>query len=74
MNKYTILVGGYDYSNGGANFSFIADRRRLHLLRNNPQWQNNAEVIFIRFDVKAGKIERNIFNGSSRVWQEESSA
>jgi hypothetical protein len=73
MNKYIILVGGYDYSNGGVNFPFIADRRRLQLLRNNPQWQNDAEVIFIRFDVKSGKIDRNIFNGSSRVWQEEAS-
>src|SRR5678815_2011413 len=74
MNKYIILVGGYDYSNGGVNFPSIAERRRLYLLRNNPQWQNNAEVIFIRFDVKAGKIDRNIFNGSSRAWQGESSA
>jgi hypothetical protein len=74
MNKYIILVGGYDYSNGGVNFPFIADRRRLLLLRNNPQWQSDSQVIFIRFDVKQGKIERNIFNGSTRAWQEESSS
>ncbi|MGC3946425.1 MAG: hypothetical protein QM762_18205 [Chryseolinea sp.] len=74
MNKYIILVGGYDYNNGGVNFAFIADRRRMDLLRQNPQWQTNAEVIFVRFDVRAGKIDRNIYNGSSRVWQDESTS
>lgn len=73
MNKYIILVGGYDFANGGVNFTTIAERRRLDLLRKNPSWQNNADVIFVRFDVRAGKIERNVVNGSSRTWQEESS-
>ena len=74
MKKYIILVAGYDYANGGVDFSYIADKRRLYLLRQNPAWQNDTEVVFVRFDVKTGKIERNISNGSTRSWQAESSA
>ncbi|MHA4844608.1 hypothetical protein ACX0G7_10610 [Flavitalea antarctica] len=73
MKQYFISVAGYDFANGGVNFPFIADKRRLDLLSRNPSWQNDADVIFVRMDVKAGTIERNISNGSTRNWTVESS-
>jgi hypothetical protein len=72
MKKYIVLVAGYDYANGGVNFSYLAEERRLHLLTQNPAWQNDSDVVFVRLDVKAGKIERNTANGASRSWQLES--
>lgn len=72
MKTYILIVAGYDYANGGVNFSYIADKRRLYLLQQNPSWANDPDVVFVRFDVKAGKIERNTSNGTTRSWSPDS--
>lgn len=74
MKTYIILVAGNDFSNGGVNFSYLADKRRSDLISRNPSWEDDPEVIFVRMDVKAGKIERNAHDGSRRVWSVESDA
>ncbi len=71
MKQYIILVAGYDFSNGGVDFSYIADKRRSDLISRNPSWQNDPDVIFVRMDVKTGKIEKNSTNGTSRKWNSE---
>lgn len=73
MKKYVILVAGYEYNSGGTNFAIFADNRRKFILQNNPSWNNDAEVVFVRFDVKTGKLERNVFDGRQRKWEQETS-
>ncbi len=73
MKKYVILVAGHDYGGGGTNLSLIADLRRKYILQYNPAWTNDPDVIFVRFDVKAGKLERNISDGTTRRWHLENS-
>ncbi|MDD4107647.1 MAG: hypothetical protein PHH93_02895 [Prolixibacteraceae bacterium] len=73
MKKYIILVAGYEYSRGGTNFAYFADNRRKYLLQRNPSWNSDPEVIFVRFDVKNGKLEKNIFDGHQRSWTLERS-
>lgn len=72
MKKYILLVAGYEYSGGGTDFNIFADRRRKYILWKNPTWENDTDVVFVRFDVKNGKIEKNVYDGTSRNWVEES--
>lgn len=67
-------MAGYDYSGGGVDFTFIADRRTKFILWQNPSWETDSDVIFVRFDVKKGIIERNVYDGTSRKWVQESNA
>jgi hypothetical protein len=73
MKKFIILVAGYEYNTGGTNFATIADFRRKYILQRNQAWDNDPEVIFVRFDVKTGKLERNIYDGRRRSWEPEAS-
>lgn len=73
MKKYVVIVAGYEYNSGGTNFALFADNRRKFLLQENPSWNNNPEVIFVRFDVKTGKHEKNVFDGRRRSWVLDSS-
>lgn len=68
MKRYIILVAGYEYNKGGTNFAQFADNRRKFILQHNPSWNNDPEVVFIRFDIKNGKLERNIYDGRQRNW------
>jgi hypothetical protein len=68
MKKYIILVAGYEYHRGGTNFAHFADNRRKYILQQNQSWDNDPDVIFVRFDVKTGKLEKNIYDGSQRSW------
>ncbi|HET9053810.1 MAG TPA: hypothetical protein VFM90_06550, partial [Cyclobacteriaceae bacterium] len=74
MKKYIVLVAGYDYNGGGTDFAYLAEKRRLFLLRENPAWANDGNVIFVRFDAKTGKVQRNTSNGTSRKWSDEALA
>ena len=73
MKKYILLVAGYSYSGDGTDFGYIADKRRKYILQQNPTWENDTNVVFKRFDVKAGKIDSNTSDGTNRKWVEETS-
>src|SRR5690554_3682725 len=73
MKKYIVLVAGYEYSSGGTDFATYADNRRKFLLQQNPSWNHDPDVVFVRFDVKTGKLEKNVSDGRQRQWLLESS-
>lgn len=69
MSKYVILVAGYEYQHAANNFLVIADRRRQHLLQFGPAWRSDPDLVFVRFNVKDGVVERATGNGA---WTAES--
>lgn len=71
MKQYVILVAGYDYANSGVDFCNMASNRKNFLLRQNPSWRDDPEVVFVRFDTKSGKIERNL-SSDRNSWTLES--
>lgn len=70
MKKYILLTAGYEYQNGGT-FVGLADQRRQFLLGKHPEWRNDPEVIFVRFDAKLGKIDRNTSAAGAGTWTPE---
>ena len=67
MKKYILLVAGYEYQNGGT-FVQSAEQRRQNLLDLHPDWRNDPEVVFVKFDVKSGRIERNNSTPGAGSW------
>lgn len=68
MKKYAIIVAGYEYHSGGTNYNIFADRRKNKLLSLHPEWVNDSEAIIVRFDVRNGRIEQNVFRNGRRDW------